>query len=166
MSWRGTDGGLRAITAGHRAIMTPGEYCYLDAYQDAPHTQPEAIGGYLPLNKVYGYDPLPDALATAQRELLYGVQGTLFAEYIPTEQHMEYMMYPRLLAIAEVGWSRPENKDYDHFRNRTLTILSDLQQADYNTFDLSHEVGNRPGADRPIEHLAVGKKVEYVDGSA
>lgn len=166
MSWRGTEGGLRAITAGHRAIMTPGEYCYLDAYQDAPHTQPEAIGGYLPLNKVYGYEPLPDTLATAQRELLYGVQGNLFAEYIPTEQHMEYMMYPRLLAIAEVGWSRPENKDYDHFRNRTLKILSDLQQADYNTFDLSHEVGNRPGADRPIEHLAVGKKVEYVDGSA
>lgn len=166
MSWRGTEGGLRAIASGHRAIMTPGEYCYLDAYQDAPHTQPEAFGGYLPLHKVYSYDPMPDTLTAAQSSLLYGVQGNLFAEYIPTDAHMEYMMYPRLFAIAEVGWSSPEDKDYTHFHHRALKAINHMQRDGYNTFDLSHEVGNRPGADEPIRHLAVGKQVTYNNGSA
>lgn len=166
MSWRGTEGGLRAIASGHRAIMTPGEYCYLDAYQDAPHTQPEAFGGYLPLQKVYSYDPMPDTLTAAQSSLLYGVQGNLFAEYIPTDAHMEYMMYPRLFAIAEVGWSSPEDKDYTHFHHRALKAINHMQRDGYNTFDLSHEVGNRPGADEPIRHLAVGKQVTYNNGSA
>lgn len=166
MSWRGTEGGLRAIAAGHRAIMTPGEYCYLDAYQDAPHTQPEAFGGYLPLQKVYSYDPMPDTLTASQASLLYGVQGNLFAEYIPTEEHMEYMMYPRLFAIAEVGWSSPAVKDYAHFHRRSLNAIKYMKREGYNTFDLSHEVGNRPGADKPIQHLAVGKRVSYNNGSA
>lgn len=166
MSWRGNEGGLRAIRAGHRAIMTPGEYCYLDAYQDAPHTQPEAFGGYLPLKKVYAYEPLPDGLTASQEALLYGVQGNLFAEYIPTEEHLEYMMYPRMLAIAEIGWSTPKNKDYEHFYCRVQKAIKQLQQVGYNAFDISGEVGNRPGADRPMTHLAVGKKVSYVDGSA
>ncbi|MBQ7967391.1 MAG: family 20 glycosylhydrolase [Bacteroidaceae bacterium] len=166
MSWRGTEGGLRAIATGHRAIMTPGEYCYLDAYQDAPHTQPEAFGGYLPLQKVYSYDPMPDTLTASQASLLYGVQGNLFAEYIPTEEHMEYMMYPRLFAIAEVGWSSPSVKDYAHFHRRSLNAIKHMKREGYNTFDLSHEVGNRPGADKPIHHLAVGKRVSYNNGSA
>ena len=166
MSWRGYEGGLRAIEAGHRAIMTPGEYCYLDAYQDAPHTQPEAFGGYLPLQKVYAYDPLPAHLSATQSALLYGVQGNLFAEYIPTEEHLEYMLYPRILAIAEVGWSTPENKDYAHFLPRVLRQINHLKRAGYHTFDLEHEVGNRPGADRPVQHLAVGKRVDYINGSS
>lgn len=166
MSWRGTEGGLRAIAAGHRAIMTPGEYCYLDAYQDAPHKQPEAIGGYLPLKKVYSYNPLPDNLTADQQALLYGVQGNLFAEYIPNEAHMEYMMYPRILAIAEVGWSIPKNKDYNYFHHRVIHALNHLQKVGYNTFDLSHEVGNRPGSEHPVTHLAIGKQVSYIDGSA
>lgn len=166
MSWRGNEGGLCAIRAGHRAIMTPGEYCYLDAYQDAPHTQPEAFGGYLPLKKVYTYEPLPNGVTASQEALLYGVQGNLFAEYIPTEEHMEYMMYPRMLAIAEVGWSSPENKDYECFYHRAQKATKYLQEIGYNTFNLSSEVGNRPGADQFISHLAVGKKVSYVDGSA
>lgn len=166
MSWRGTEGGLRAIRAGHRAIMTPGAYCYLDAYQDAPHTQPEAFGGYLPLHKVYSYDPMPDTLSVSLRPLLYGVQANLFAEYIPTLEHMEYMMYPRVLAIAEVGWSHPSVKDYAHFRRRALRAISHLQRDGYHTFDLAGEVGDRPGSEQPVEHLAVGKQVSYVDGSA
>ncbi len=166
MSWRGTEGGLKAMAMGHRAIMAPGEYCYLDAYQDAPHTQPEAFGGYLTLQKVYSYDPVPDTLSVSQRELLYGVQGNLFAEYIPTEEHLEYMAYPRMLALAEVAWSVPENKEYENFRARALEAVDELRAKGYNTFDLRTEVGNRPGADKPIEHLGVGKRVAYVDGSA
>ncbi|MBE6304453.1 MAG: beta-N-acetylhexosaminidase [Bacteroidales bacterium] len=161
MSWRGAEGGIQAIEAGHRAIMTPGEFCYLDAYQDAPHTQPEAIGGYLPLKKVYSYDPLPDSISPEQAHLLYGVQGNLFAEYIPTEQHMEYMMYPRMLAIAEIAWSNPEVMNYDDFRARAVVATNRLNQWGYNSFNLLNEVGNRPGSETSIEHLASGKKVTY-----
>ncbi len=164
MSWRGTEGGLKAMAMGHRAIMTPGEYCYFDAYQDAPHTQPEAIGGYLPLQKVYAYEPLPDTIDISLASLLYGVQGNLFAEYIPTEEHMEYMAYPRVLALAEVAWSLPENKCYEDFRVRAIEEVSYLRSKGYNAFDLAHEVGNRPGADRQLQHLGVGKRVSYVDG--
>ena len=166
MSWRGTDGGLKAMQMGHRAIMTPGEFCYFDAYQDAPHTQPEAFGGYLPLQKVYSYDPIPDTLDCETAKLLYGVQGNLFAEYIPTEEHMEYMAYPRILALAEVAWSAPENKCFEDFHARALKAVEALRAKGYHPFDLHHEVGNRPGADKPIQHLGVGKQVVYTDGSA
>lgn len=164
MSWRGTEGGLKAMEMGHHAIMIPGEFCYFDAYQDAPHTQPEAIGGYLPLQKVYTYEPLPDTIDASQASLLYGVQGNLFAEYIPTEEHMEYMAYPRILALAEVAWSVPENKDYACFRTRAIEAVNYLRENGYNAFDLKCEVGNRPGADQPLQHLGVGKQVSYVDG--
>ena len=166
MSWRGTEGGLKAMQMGHRAIMTPGEYCYFDSYQDAPHTQPEAIGGYLPLEKVYAYEPLPDTLDKDVAQLLYGVQANLFTEYVPTEEHLEYMLYPRMLALAEVAWSMPERREYEGFRQRALKATEQLRHKGYNTFDLSGEVGNRPGAERPVQHLAVGKEVTYMDGSA
>ena len=79
MSWRGTEGGLAAIRSGHKAIMSPGQYCYLDGYQDAPYSQPEAIGGYLPLKKVYGYEPVPDSLSADEAKLMYGVQANLLS---------------------------------------------------------------------------------------
>ena len=166
MSWRGTEGGLKAMQMGHRAIMTPGEFCYFDSYQDAPHTQPEAIGGYLSLEKVYSYEPLPDTLDKDVAQLLYGVQANLFTEYVPTEEHLEYMLYPRMLALAEVAWSTPERRDYEYFRLRALNAVGQLRMKGYNVFDLSKEVGNRPGAEKPVQHLAVGKEVTYMDGSA
>ena len=92
MSWRGEEGGIAAVRSGHQAIMTPGQYCYLDSYQDAPYSQPEAIGGYLPLEKVYSYNPVSDSLTVEQAKLVYGVQANLWAEYIPTPEHMEYMI--------------------------------------------------------------------------
>ena len=165
MSWRGVEGGLKAIEGGHRAIMSPGGFCYFDSYQDAPHTQPEAIGGYLPLKKVYSYDPIPETFTPEQAKLMYGVQANLWAEYIPTPEHLEYMIYPRILALAEVAWSAVPNKDYDDFHARALKAVDELRAKGYNTFDLKNEVGNRPGADKPIEHLGIGKKVVYVDST-
>ena len=164
MSWRGTEGGLKAIEGGHRAIMTPGAYCYFDSYQDAPHTQPEAIGGYLPLKKVYSYDPIPETFTPEQAKLMYGVQANLWAEYIPTPEHLEYMIYPRILALAEVAWSAVANKNYDDFHTRALKAVDELRAKGYNTFDLKNEVGNRPDADKPVEHLGIGKKVTYAEG--
>ncbi len=165
MSWRGTEGGLKAVDAGHRAVMTPGEFCYFDSYQDAPHSQPEAIGGFLPLSKVYAYNPVPDTLDAEKAKLIYGVQANLWAEYIPTPEHMEYMLYPRTLALAEVAWSAPSVKNYANFRERALKEVEQLQAAGYHTFDLKNEIGNRPGADDVTEHLAKGKKVTYAEGA-
>ena len=164
MSWRGVEGGLKAIEGGHRAIMSPGGYCYFDSYQDAPHTQPEAIGGYLPLKKVYSYDPIPETFTPEQAKLMYGVQANLWAEYIPTPEHLEYMIYPRILALAEVAWSAVANKNYEDFHGRALKAVDELRAKGYNTFDLKNEVGNRPGADKPVEHLGIGKKVAYAEG--
>lgn len=161
MSWRGTEGGLAAIRSGHKAIMSPGQYCYLDGYQDAPYSQPEAIGGYLPLKKVYGYEPVPDSLSADEAKLMYGVQANLWTEYIPTEEHAEYMLYPRAIALAEVAWSKPENKSWEDFHRRALKIVDELKAKGYHPFELKNEIGNRKEAETPVEHLAFGKKVTY-----
>ena len=161
MSWRGEEGGIAAVTSGHHAIMTPGAYCYLDSYQDAPYSQPEAIGGYLPLKKVYAYDPVPASLTAEQAKLVYGVQGNLWVEYIPTPEHVEYMIYPRMLALAEVAWSAPERKSWSDFHTRALSAVADLQKKGYHPFDLSKEIGSRPESLQPVIHLALGKKVTY-----
>lgn len=161
MSWRGEEGGIAAVTSGHHAIMTPGAYCYLDSYQDAPYSQPEAIGGYLPLKKVYAYDPVPASLTAEQAKLVYGVQGSLWVEYIPTPEHVEYMIYPRMLALAEVAWSAPERKSWPDFHTRALSAVADLQKKGYHPFDLSKEIGSRPESLQPVSHLALGKKVTY-----
>lgn len=161
MSWRGEEGGIAAVTSDHHAIMTPGAYCYLDSYQDAPYSQPEAIGGYLPLKKVYAYDPVPASLTAEQAKLVYGVQGNLWVEYIPTPEHVEYMIYPRMLALAEVAWSAPERKSWPDFHTRALSAVADLQKKGYHPFDLSKEIGSRPESLQPVSHLALGKKVTY-----
>lgn len=161
MSWRGEEGGIAAVTSGHHAIMTPGAYCYIDSYQDAPYSQPEAIGGYLPLKKVYSYNPIPASLTPEQAKLVYGVQGNLWVEYIPTPEHVEYMVYPRILALAEVGWSAPERKSWPDFHTRALKAVADLQAKGYHPFDLKNEIGSRPESTQPVTHLALGKKVIY-----
>ncbi len=161
MSWRGEEGGIAAVTSGHRAIMTPGAYCYLDSYQDAPYSQPEAIGGYLPLKKVYSYNPVPASLTAEQAKLVYGVQGNLWVEYIPTPEHVEYMIYPRILALAETAWSAPERKSWPDFHVRALSAVADLQAKGYHPFDLKKEIGSRPESLQSVSHLALGKKVIY-----
>ena len=161
MSWRGEEGGIAAVTSGHRAIMTPGAYCYLDSYQDAPYSQPEAIGGYLPLKKVYSYNPVPASLTAEQAKLVYGVQGNLWVEYIPTPEHVAYMIYPRILALAETAWSAPERKSWPDFHTRALSAVADLQAKGYHPFDLKKEIGSRPESLQSVSHLALGKKVIY-----
>lgn len=161
MSWRGEEGGINAVKAGHRAIMSPGSHCYIDSYQDAPYSQPEAIGGYLPLSKVYAYNPIPKALSAEEAKLIYGVQANLWAEYIETDEHYEYMIYPRILALAEVAWSQPERKEYNEFHTRALKAVDWLQAKGYHPFPLKDEIGDRPERIQPINHLAIGKTVKY-----
>lgn len=161
MSWRGTAGGIKALQSGHDVIMTPVEYCYLDYTQDAPFREPESIGGYLPLREVYNYEPLDSCLTAEEGSHLLGIQGNLWTEYIPTEDHAEYMYYPRAFAIAETGWSPAKEKDYDRFRPRALRLVKQLQQRGFKPFDLAEEYGQRRESLQPINHLAKGAKVIY-----
>lgn len=161
MSWRSEEGGIAAVKQGHQAIMTPGKYCYLDAYQDAPETQPEAIGGYLPLSQIYSYNPIPKELTQEQARLILGVQANLWTEYIPTLSHLEYMMYPRVLALSEVAWTQPENKSWNNFYQQVQSELEYLRTNDYTPFDIKSEVGNRPQSLEKTSHLAYHKNVIY-----
>jgi hexosaminidase len=161
MSWRGEEGGIAASQAGHHVIMSPGGYCYLDHYQDAPLSQPKAIGGYLPLERVYSYDPVPDKFAgTNVAKYIDGLQGNLWTEYVTTPEHAEYMIYPRLLAISEIGWSR-NRTPYHDFRLRAVSALDRMRAMEYHPFDLQSETGSRMETRQLIEHGARGKKVIY-----
>ena len=161
MSWRGTEGGIEAMNMGHDVIMTPGRYCYLDHTQDAPFKEPESIGGYLPLDSVYVYEPVEKTMSEENLEHLLGIQGNLWAEHVVTDEHAEYMYWPRALAIAETGWSRPEDKDPKDFRRRALAALEYLKSQGYNVFDLAGEYGERKLAQTGLEHKAKGCKVFY-----
>lgn len=161
MSWRGEEGAIHAVKAGNAAIMTPGKYCYLDAYQDAPNTQPLAIGGYLTLEKAYSFEPVPDSLSTEEAALIKGLQGNVWTEYMPTPEHTEYMIYPRILALAEVGWTPAELKDWKSFHDRALHAVNYLRSRGYNPFPLDKEVGDKPESLQPVEHLALHKSVTY-----
>lgn len=160
MSWRGTEGGIQAASMGHNVVMTPGAWCYLDKYQDAPFREPEAIGGYLPLEKVYAYDPLDGIPEEAQHHVL-GLQGNLWHEYIPAPEHTEYMLWPRALAIAENGWTQPGRKDWSSFRIRAERHADYLAAKGYHPFDLRGEFGERKASLQPLRHLAAGKPVSY-----
>ena len=162
MSWRGEEGGLAAAAAGHNVVMSPHGYCYIDAPQDAPYSQPESIGGYLPLEKVYSYDPAPAAMSEDVARYILGVQANLWAEFIFTDEHYEHMLWPRAIAIAEIGWSKPENRNYELFRERAVKIVGAMLADGYSPFDLKNEIGNRPESKQPVDHLARGKKVEYL----
>lgn len=161
MSWRGTEGGIKAMKAGHDVIMTPGAYCYLDYTQDAPFKEPVSIGGYIPLAKTYSYEPLEPGLSEEELSHLLGVQGNLWSEYIPEDSHAEYMYYPRAYAIAEIGWNPGKEKDYPDFRERSLQMNERLESMGYTTFDLAGEYGDRKESASVLGHLGKGCKVEY-----
>ena len=161
MSWRGEQGGIEAISMGHDVIMTPGRYCYLDHTQDAPFKEPESIGGYLPLDSVYVYDPASKMLRTESSGALLGIQGNLWSEYVVTDSHAEYMYWPRALAIAETGWSRPDRKNLEDFRRRAMGAVDRLESMGYETFDLKNEYGERKLAQTGLDHKAKGCKVVY-----
>lgn len=141
MSWRGESGGIKSARMGHDVIMTPGNYMYFDFYQADPKTQPYAIGGYTPIKKVYSYNPIPvDSLTAEESKHIMGVQANTWTEYIPDEKHLEYMMYPRALALAEIAWSPQEKREWDDFKPRMNAHIVKLQQMGINTFTLSDEL--------------------------
>lgn len=118
MSWRGQAGGIAAAQAGHDVVMAPTSHTYFDYYQSPKETEPRAIGGYIPLEKVYTFEPVPVELTPEEAKHVLGGQGQLWGEYIPNQKHREYMTYPRATALSEVLWSPPESHDCGQFAAR------------------------------------------------
>ncbi|MEI7423950.1 MAG: beta-N-acetylhexosaminidase [Prolixibacteraceae bacterium] len=133
MSWRGEKGGIAAAKEHHYVVMTPGDYCYLDHYQADPKNEPLAIGGFLPLKKVYSYEPVPAGLTEDEAKYVLGAQGNVWTEYMKSPEQVEYMVFPRAAALAEVIWSPKGPKDYENFKVRLnrLSKLYDILGINY-----------------------------------
>ena len=134
MSWRGEAGGIAAAQSGHDAIMTPGQPCYWDHYQSKDSPEPHAIGGYNPVENVYLYNPVPEALrGTDAERYIIGAQANVWTEYILTEEHVEYMVFPRQFALAEVLWTGTrEEEDLEAFRERARIHAERLRAMGYH----------------------------------
>jgi hexosaminidase len=137
MSWRGTAGGIEAAKQKHNVIMTPMAYCYLDRYQAEPAHEPLTIGGYTPIEKVYSYDPMPSELTELQKKYVVGVQGNLWTEYITMPQQVEYMFWPRAVALAEIGWVPQGPKNFEDFASR---LKDQLKRFDYQKVNYSKRI--------------------------
>jgi hexosaminidase len=128
MSWTGIKGGVEAAKSGHFAVMTPGSYCYFDHYQGDPATEPNAFGGFTPLDKVYSYNPIPEELKRDETKYILGVQANLWTEYILDFKQVQYMIFPRLFALSEVGWGTSDPKNYKEFEGRVINEFKTLDK--------------------------------------
>ena len=161
MSWRGIEGGIAAAKQKHDVIMTPGEYCYLDKYQSRSPNEPLAIGGFLPVSKVYSYEPIPAGLSSEEAKYIKGAQGNVWTEYITNTDYLEYMVYPRAAALSEVLWSPKEKRNYDDFVNRLKVHVArlDLKKVNYakHVFEVTGKIA---GSDKGGVQVALDSKLE------
>lgn len=163
-SWRGIAGGLEAAKRGHDCIMSPNTYMYFDYYQSKnTDTEPLAIGGYVPVEKVYEYEPLHPSLTPEQQQHIIGVQANLWTEYVTSYRHVEYMELPRMAALSEVQWCRPENKDYADFLQRLVTMTDMYDVKGYNYARHIFDVDNTFSIDT-VKNVVVAT-LGTVDGS-
>ena len=138
MSWRGSQGGIEAANAGHNVVMTPNTYCYLDYYQSEDFdSEPPAIPAVLPLEQVYQYVVIPEQIAADKAHHILGGQGNIWTEFIPTSTHLEYMVFPRAIAIAEVLWHHPADRDFEAFKTSLKKHLAclDAMKVNYRQLD-------------------------------
>lgn len=147
MSWRGTEGAVEAAKDGHQVILTPTSHAYFDYYQAEHKEEPLAIGGFLPLKKVYGFNPIPKELDEAQSKYVLGAQGNVWTEYMRTSLQVEYMAFPRMLAMSEVVWSGPSSNlevEYPEFLSRVERFIPRLEALEINyanhIYDVEGEV--------------------------
>lgn len=144
MSWRGTEGGIAAAKMGHDVVMTPGSHCYFDHYQADPAGEPFGIGGYNTLKNTYSYEPVPEVLTDKESKHILGSQGNVWTEYMKTSDHVEYMAYPRAIALAEVNWSAKQSRNWDDFGRRLTNHLPalDLMKVNYSksAFSVSYNM--------------------------
>jgi hexosaminidase len=140
MSWRGTNGAVQAAKEKHDVILTPQSHCYFDHYQSDNENEPLAIGGFLPLEKVYRFNPIPKELTKEESKYVLGAQGNVWTEYITTPEKVEYMAFPRAIALSEVVWSSSENKNYTDFINRLEHFNKRLDAMNVNYAKHLYEV--------------------------
>lgn len=171
MSWRGTNGAVEAAKSGHNVVMTPTSHCYFDYYQSDNDDEPTAIGGYLPLEKVYGFNPIPEELNSEEAKYILGAQGNIWTEYMPTSEQAEYMAFPRILAMSEVVWTNAENKNYEDFVSRVENFHKRLDVLDINyanhLFEINGEmISVNSKSFYKLETLTEGKDIRYtLDGN-
>jgi hexosaminidase len=132
MSWRGEAGGIEAANDGHNVVMTPSFALYFDHYQAEPSREPLAIGGFSPIEKVYAYEPIPESLDASRAHHVMGAQANVWTEYMKTAEHVEYMVFPRLMALAERVWSPVTQRDFNHFLVRLRPQYHILDQLNVN----------------------------------
>ena len=172
MSWRGMDGGIEAAKQKHNVVMTPNTYVYLDYYQSADtDLEPEAIGGYLPLEKVYSFEPTA-GISPEDQKYVIGAQANLWTEYIPTFSQVEYMIMPRIDAVADIQWSDPSKKDYQTFLPRVACMTQLYDRLGYNygkhIFDINASLTTNTEngtLDIALTKLGEGDIYYTVDGS-
>ena len=140
MSWRGIEGAVEAAKQNHDVVMTPTSHCYFDYYQSDKDNEPTAIGGFLPLEKVYNFNPIPEELTKEESKYIMGAQGNVWTEYMSSEDQVEYMVFPRILAMSEVAWSQPENKEYKDFVKRVESFNKRLDVLGINNANHLYEV--------------------------
>jgi len=140
MSWRGMEGGIAAAKMQHDVVMSPGSYCYFDYYQADPATEPEAIGGYTTLKKVYSFEPVPAALNAGQAKHILGAQGNVWTEFMKTPEHVEYMILPRMTALSEVLWSPAKKRNWDDFNQRVNHLFNRFNLMGLNYSEGSYQV--------------------------
>lgn len=132
MSWRGEEGGIKAAKMGHNAVMATNQYTYFDYYQGPKEDEPLAIGGDLPLEKVYKFNPVPAELSKDEAKHILGGQGQLWTEYMKTPEHVEYMAFPRTTALAEILWNHEDKEDYEKFKKRLKVQLERFDRIGVN----------------------------------
>jgi hexosaminidase len=140
MSWRGNVGAIEAAKQQHEVILTPNSHNYFDYYQSDNENEPLAIGGFLPLEKVYDFNPIPEELTKEEAKFVLGAQGNVWTEYMSTPQKVEYMVFPRMIALAEVVWSAKEHKNYDDFIRRLEFFNKRLDAKNVNYANHLYEV--------------------------
>ena len=132
MSWRGNEGGIEAARQGHDVVMSPYSHCYFDYYQGDPDNEPLAIGGFITLEKVYSFEPTPKELAEEEAKHILGAQGNVWTEYMGNPEQVEYMVFPRISALAEVVWSPAKNRNWDDFTKRMEKQYQRFEQLGIN----------------------------------
>jgi len=171
MSWRGTKGAVEAAKAKHTVINTPTSHCYFDYYQSTNEDEPVAIGGFLPLEKVYNFNPIPKELTEEEYKYVLGAQGNVWTEYMQTEGRVEYMVFPRIMAMSEVVWSNSKRKDYDNFVSRVEVFNKRLDVLDINYANHLYEIKGELDTENKELHynlkaLTEDKTIRYtMDGS-
>jgi hexosaminidase len=132
MNWRGVEHAVQAVREGHDVVMSPTSFAYFDYYQGPSKSEPLAIGGFLPLEKVYSFEPIPDGLSAEEAKHILGGQGNIWTEYIPSARKMQYMAFPRASALAEVLWTPKSARNWDDFSARLPFHLDRLTAMDVN----------------------------------